>query len=125
MTQHYVAVVRKEADSDFRAFFPDFSCVIASAPTLAEAIKKAAQALALNAKQTLADGKPLPEPSGPSQILADPAYRTRCTGGRATGIAGDPHMSTRPKPRALEIVRGWRHHSQLPASARRLQLITS
>jgi predicted RNase H-like HicB family nuclease len=74
--QHYVAVVRKEADSDFRAFFPDFSCVVASAPTLAEAIKKAAQALALNAKQTLADGKPLPEPSGLSQILADPAYRT-------------------------------------------------
>jgi hypothetical protein len=48
MRQHYVAVVRKEADSDFRAFFPDFSCVVASAPTLAEAIKKAAQALALN-----------------------------------------------------------------------------
>jgi hypothetical protein len=40
MRQHYVAVVRKEADSDFRAFFPDFSCVVASAPTLAEAIKK-------------------------------------------------------------------------------------
>jgi hypothetical protein len=49
MRQHYVAVVRKEADSDFRAFFPDFSCVFASAPTLAEAIKKAGQALAFNA----------------------------------------------------------------------------
>ena len=76
MRQHYVAVVHKAADSDFHAYFPDFPEVVATAPTLAEAIKKAAQALALNAKRTLADGKPLPEPLGLSQILADPAYRT-------------------------------------------------
>jgi predicted RNase H-like HicB family nuclease len=74
--QHYVAVVRKEADFDFRAFFPDFSCVVASAPTLDEATKKAGQALALNAKHTLANAQPLPKPSKPESILADPAYRT-------------------------------------------------
>jgi len=44
MQQLYVAVVHKEADSDFRAHFPDFPGVVATAPTLAEAIKKAAQA---------------------------------------------------------------------------------
>jgi predicted RNase H-like HicB family nuclease len=76
MRQHYVAVVHKEADSDFRAHFPDFPGVVVTAPTLAQAIKKAGQALALHGKRTLADGKPRPEPSGLSQILADPAYRT-------------------------------------------------
>jgi predicted RNase H-like HicB family nuclease len=72
MRQHYVTVVHKE----FRAYFPDLPGVVATAATLAEAIKSAAQALALHAKRTLADGKPLPEPSGLSQILAHPAYRT-------------------------------------------------
>ena len=75
MRKHYVAVVHKDADSDFRAHFPDLPDIITTAPTLDEAIKKAAQTLALYAKRALAGGKPLPEPSGLSQILADPAFR--------------------------------------------------
>jgi predicted RNase H-like HicB family nuclease len=77
MRQHYVAVVHKEADSVFRAHFPDLPDVVATGPTLDEAIKKAGQALALNAKRTLADAWPLPKPSSLSQILADPAYSER------------------------------------------------
>ena len=34
MRQHYVAVVHKEADSDFPASFPDFPDVVTTAPTL-------------------------------------------------------------------------------------------
>jgi predicted RNase H-like HicB family nuclease len=76
MRQHYVAVVHKEADSNFRAYFPDFPGAVAIAPTLEEAIKGAGKVLALHAKRTIADGNPLPKTSGLSQILADPAYRT-------------------------------------------------
>jgi predicted RNase H-like HicB family nuclease len=76
MRQHYVAVVHKEADSDFRACFPDFPSVVTTGPTLEEAIRKAGQVLALHVKGMLADGKPIPEPSGVSPVLADPAYRT-------------------------------------------------
>jgi predicted RNase H-like HicB family nuclease len=71
MRKHYVAVVHKDAASDFGVSLPDFPGVVTSAPTLEEAIKRAGEVEGM-----LADGKSIPEPSGLSPILADPAYRT-------------------------------------------------
>ena len=56
--------------------FPDFPGVVTTGPTLGEAIKKAGQALALHAKGKFAARQAPSRASGPSQILADPAYRT-------------------------------------------------
>ena len=70
MRKHYVAVVHKDAASDFGVSFPDFPGVVTSAPTLEEAIKRAGEALTLHVAGMLTDGKTL------SPILADPAYRT-------------------------------------------------
>jgi hypothetical protein len=58
---------------------PRFQISLASSsptPTLDEAIKKAGQALALHVEGMLADGKTIPEPTGLSPVLTDPAYRT-------------------------------------------------
>jgi predicted RNase H-like HicB family nuclease len=76
MRKHYVAVVHKDAASDFGVSFPDFPGVVTSAPTLEEAIKRAGEALTLHVAGMLTDGKTVPEPTGLSPILADPAYRT-------------------------------------------------
>jgi predicted RNase H-like HicB family nuclease len=76
MRKHYVAVMHKDADSDFGVSFPDFPGVVTAAPTLDEAIKRAGQALALHVEGMLADGKTIPEPHCVGPILADPAYRT-------------------------------------------------
>jgi predicted RNase H-like HicB family nuclease len=62
MRKHYVAVIHKEADSDFRALFPDFPGVITIAPTLGEAIKRAGQALALHVKAMFETASPSPSP---------------------------------------------------------------
>jgi predicted RNase H-like HicB family nuclease len=48
MRKHYVAVVHKDAASDFGVSFPDFPGVVTSAPTLEEAIKRAGEALTLH-----------------------------------------------------------------------------
>jgi predicted RNase H-like HicB family nuclease len=76
LRKHYVAVVHKDADCDFGVSFPDFPGAVTAAPTLEEAIKRAGEALALHVEGMVADGKTIPEPTGLSPILADPAYRT-------------------------------------------------
>ena len=68
MRKHYVAVVHKDAASDFGVSFPDFPGVVTSAPTLEEAIKRAGEALTLHVGM-LTDGKtasPSPPVSAPS-----------------------------------------------------------
>jgi predicted RNase H-like HicB family nuclease len=63
----YVALLRKDAESDFGVDFPDFPGCITAGVTLEDARRMATEALALHVE----DGDAIPEPSGRDAILAD------------------------------------------------------
>lgn len=69
----YIALLRKERDTDFGVDFPDFPGCITVGKTLEEAHKRASEALRFHIKGMLEDGDPIPEPSSLDDIVADPA----------------------------------------------------
>jgi predicted RNase H-like HicB family nuclease len=69
----YIALLRKEKDSDFGVDFPDFPGCITAGRTLEEAHKRASEALKFHIKGMLEDGDPIPEPSSLDRIMTDPA----------------------------------------------------
>jgi predicted RNase H-like HicB family nuclease len=68
----YIALLRKELDSDFGVDFPDFPGCITAGKTLEEAHKRASEALKFHIKGMVEDGDPIPEPSSLDNIMADP-----------------------------------------------------
>ncbi|MEQ9087233.1 MAG: type II toxin-antitoxin system HicB family antitoxin [Alphaproteobacteria bacterium] len=66
----YIALIRKEPDSDYGVEFPDFPGCATAGKTLDEAYRFAAEALALHVKGMREDNEGLPEPSSDSDILA-------------------------------------------------------
>lgn len=71
----YIALLRKEKDSDFGVDFPDFPGCITAGKTLEEAHKRASEALKFHIKGMLEDGDIIPEPSSLDEIMADPANK--------------------------------------------------
>lgn len=71
----YLALLRKEADSDFGVDFPDFPGCITAGSTLDEARLMAEEALAFHIEGMLEDGAPLPEPSALETVMASPENR--------------------------------------------------
>jgi predicted RNase H-like HicB family nuclease len=67
----YIALVHKEAESDFGVSFPDFPGVVTAGRTLEEARAMAVEALALHVDGLLEDGEVLPAPSNLDEIMAD------------------------------------------------------
>jgi len=70
----YIALLRKQADSDFGVEFPDFPGCITAGTTLENARHMAAEALLLHVEGLVEDGDPIPESSGLDEILTDPLY---------------------------------------------------
>lgn len=70
----YVALLRKQADSDFGIEFPDLPGCITAGSTLEDAHRMAAEALVLHVEGMAEDGAPVPEPSSLNALLADPQY---------------------------------------------------
>lgn len=70
----YVALLRKQADSDFGVEFPDFPGCITAGITLEDARQMAAEALLLHIEGMMEDGSPIPEPSRLDKILIDPRH---------------------------------------------------
>lgn len=70
----YIALLHKQADSDFGVEFPDFPGCITPGGTLEEARRMAAEALLLHVEGMMEDGDPVPEPSGLDEVLTDPRY---------------------------------------------------
>ena len=67
----YIALLRKDPDSDFGVDFPDFPGCITAGSTLEEAQAMAREALAGHI-QCMADlGQPIPEPSNFEVVMAD------------------------------------------------------
>jgi predicted RNase H-like HicB family nuclease len=68
--RHYIALIHKDADSDYGVSFPDLPGVITAGSTLDEARTMAVEALALHIEGLVADGEAIPEPSSLEEIMA-------------------------------------------------------
>jgi predicted RNase H-like HicB family nuclease len=67
----YIALIRKDPDSDFGVEFPDFPGCVSAGATLDEARLMAQEALELHVAGMIADGEDLPGPSTLDAIMAD------------------------------------------------------
>ncbi len=59
----YIALIHKDADSDFGVSFPDLPGCVTAGASLDEARDMAAEALAFHLEGLVADGEPVPAPS--------------------------------------------------------------
>jgi predicted RNase H-like HicB family nuclease len=73
--RQYIALIHKEADSDFGVSFPDFPGCVTAGTTLDEARAMAAEALGLHLEGMQQDGEPVPEPSSLEAVMADATNR--------------------------------------------------
>ncbi len=69
---NYIALIHKEADSDFGVSFPDLPGCVTAGSTLDEARSMAEEALAFHLDGLAEDGEPVPEPSSLEDIMSDP-----------------------------------------------------
>ena len=67
----YIALLRKDPDSEYGVDFSDFPGCITAGATLEEARRMAAEALSLHANGMVEDGTALPEPSTLDAVMAD------------------------------------------------------
>lgn len=68
--RHYIALIHKDADSDYGVSFPDIPGVITAGSNLDEARKLATEALAFHLQGLAKDGEAVPESSTLEQIMA-------------------------------------------------------
>ncbi len=68
----YIALLRKDAESDFGVDFPDFPGCVTAGATLEEARLMAAEALEFHIEGMTQDRLPIPAPTPLDQIMADP-----------------------------------------------------
>ncbi len=71
----YIAILRKEPDSDYGVDFPDFPGCVTAGSTLDEARVMAAEALDFHVEGMIEDGAAIPEPSSLEAIMSDPDNR--------------------------------------------------
>jgi predicted RNase H-like HicB family nuclease len=67
----YIALIHKDADSDFGVSFPDLPGVVTAGRDLDDARRLAEQALALHVEGLLEDGDAIPEPSSLDALMED------------------------------------------------------
>lgn len=71
----YVALLRKEPQSDFGVDFPDFPGCVTAGSSLDEARQMAEEALRFHVEGLLEDGDALPEPRTLDDVMTDPGNR--------------------------------------------------
>lgn len=71
----YIALVRKDADSDYGVEFPDFPGCVTASPSLEDVPHLAEEVLRFHVEGLTEDHEPLPKPSSVSQVMADPRNR--------------------------------------------------
>ena len=71
---NYIAVVHKDAKSDFGVSFPDFPGCITAGSSIDEAKDMAHDALSLHIKGMMEDGETIPAPSKLEDIMDDSDY---------------------------------------------------
>jgi predicted RNase H-like HicB family nuclease len=68
--RHYIALIHKDANSDYGISFPDLPGVISAGRNLDEARKMATEALAFHLEGMAEDSEAVPEPSSLEAIMA-------------------------------------------------------
>jgi predicted RNase H-like HicB family nuclease len=68
--RQYIALIHRDADSDYGVSFPDLPGVITAGSTLDEARNLATEALAFHLEGLAQDGEAVPEPSSLEEIMA-------------------------------------------------------
>lgn len=68
--KQFIALIHKDADSDYGVSFPDLPGVISAGRTLDEARDMATQALAFHIEGLIEDGEAIPEPSSLEEIMS-------------------------------------------------------
>ncbi|HEX7790375.1 MAG TPA: type II toxin-antitoxin system HicB family antitoxin [Afipia sp.] len=68
--KQYIALIHKDADSDYGVSFPDLPGVISAGSTLDEARDMATEALAFHIEGLIEDGEAIPEPSSLEDVMA-------------------------------------------------------
>jgi predicted RNase H-like HicB family nuclease len=71
----YIAIIHKDADSDFGVSFPDFPGCITAGRTLDEAKDMAAEALSGHIEILREAGEDIPEPSALEEVMHSPDFR--------------------------------------------------
>ena len=71
----YLALLRKQPDSDYGVDFPDFPGCVTAGTTLEDARRMAAEAIRFHVEGMIEDGEPIPAPSRLDEIMADPNHR--------------------------------------------------
>lgn len=69
--RHYLALVRKDSDSDFGVEFPDFPGCVSAGGTVEEALANAEEALALHVEGMSAEGEAIPEPTPGAALFSN------------------------------------------------------
>jgi predicted RNase H-like HicB family nuclease len=72
---HYIALIHKDADSDYGVSFPDFPGLATAGRTLDEARAMAEEALAFHIEGMVEDGEAIPEASALETVMDDPVAR--------------------------------------------------
>jgi predicted RNase H-like HicB family nuclease len=70
--RHYIALIHKDADSDYGVSFPDLPGCVTAGTSLDEARSFAEEALALHLSGMAGDGEAVPETSSLEAIMNDP-----------------------------------------------------
>ena len=68
--RQYIALIHKDADSDYGVSFPDLPGCVTAGTTLDDARAMAAEALAFHLEGLAADGEAVPEPSSLEEIMS-------------------------------------------------------
>jgi predicted RNase H-like HicB family nuclease len=74
--RQYIALIHKDADSDFGVSFPDLPGCVTAGFDLDDAQRMAEEALALHLEGLEEDGDPIPEPSSLETVMADQENRS-------------------------------------------------
>lgn len=72
----YIAIIHKDAKSDFGVSFPDFPGCVTVGLTLNEARENAIEALEFHLAGMVEDGEPLPKPSTLEAVMRDPVAQS-------------------------------------------------
>jgi len=71
----YIALIHKDAESDYGVSFPDFPGCVTVGADVDEARVMAEEALAFHIEGMLEDGLAIPEPSTPGAVVSRREYR--------------------------------------------------
>ena len=121
----YIALLRKDDNSDYGVDFPDFPGCVTAGRTLEEARRMAEEALAFHVDGMIAGGEAVPEPSDLDAIMADPQNRDAV--GFVVRVAAHPGRAIRinvtlPEDLVQEIDRVTTNRSRFLAEAARRRL---